>query len=773
MTTLGRGTGVGKGPARAATPSLARMAMLLVGLVILVLALPPFFDFPWLRYWTLPLAAIYLFLLLILPRLWLVVLPLATVGLDITPFTGRFSYNELDLVFLVTLASGLLYGRYRYSVFRPRVATAVLLAYVVVVALVFSGWRYFVLPPGIGFENPYYTDEYGYKVIKGMIWGIALVPMWGHLLAVDKAKSINTLVGGLSAAALLLGLIVLWERGTLGVILDGSAWYHWVNSLLDLSSSYRVTGIFSAMHTGGEAFDGVVLLLLPGTLYAATNGRTVWLRVVGALGFMALAYVTLVGFTRSTYAAFTIAVILYAFLALQVRRVNGITLLIPLKEAAIALGVGLLAAVVVYRYAGSYGLASYGALIALAYGVRRFQLPARFEHAATVLAGIIIIIAVSAHGDSRWVEASFGGALLIVLTLLGSYVCAVRLFAKSVDVPEIDRLFLLAGLLMLPIVVAFALGGYQINDRVSRVAGDLDVRESHWKNVISSSGDGIWRGLFGNGVGSFPRSYIGRHPEFVKEVGSYYIAREHNRDVLRLGGGRDLTLGQRVPIEPYTNYTINVHLLAAQPARLVVRLCERNLIFASNFTSQCEVGSLRFEATDNAYEKFSVEINSGNVGEGGSLRRWPTVMTLNYDKLDTVVQIDAIDLSADGFNILRNSSFKRGLDYWFPYNDFSHLPWHVKNLYLQVWYESGWLGLGLFLALLGLLVLQNLQRHAVDSLLPAYTMGVLAVCVFGMFGSPLDSARVSWLFYFFLAAGLADFRVKVRSRKTAQSVSAA
>ena len=237
MTTHGRGARMGKASARAATPSLTRMGMLLAGLVILVLALPPFFDFPWLRYWTLPLAAIYLFLLLILPRLWLVVLPLATVGLDITPFTGRFSYNELDLVFLVTLASGLLYGRYRYSVFRPRPATAVLLGYLVVIALGFSGWRYFVLPPGTGFENPYYTGEYSYKVIKGIIWGVALVPMWGHLLALDKTRSINTLVGGLSAAALLLGLIVLWERGTLGVILDGAAWYHWVNSLLDLSSS--------------------------------------------------------------------------------------------------------------------------------------------------------------------------------------------------------------------------------------------------------------------------------------------------------------------------------------------------------------------------------------------------------------------------------------------------------------------------------------------------------------------------------------------------------
>jgi hypothetical protein len=74
-----------------------------------------------------PLAASYLFLLFLMPRLWLIVLPLATVGLDITPWTGRFAYNELDLVFLVTLSSGLLYNRYRFRVFSPSPAIMVLL----------------------------------------------------------------------------------------------------------------------------------------------------------------------------------------------------------------------------------------------------------------------------------------------------------------------------------------------------------------------------------------------------------------------------------------------------------------------------------------------------------------------------------------------------------------------------------------------------------------------------------------------------------------------
>jgi hypothetical protein len=146
------------------------------------------------------------------------------------------------------------------------------------------------------------------------------------------------------------------------------------------------------------------------------------------------------------------------------------------------------------------------------------------------------------------------------------------------------------------------------------------------------------------------------------------------------------------------------------------------------------------------------------------LWRWPTVMTIKYGKPDTLVDIDAVELSADDLNILRNSSFKRGLDYWFAYNDYSRLPWHTKNTFLQVWFEVGWLGLFLFLALVALLIRTNLDRHSHDSLVPVYTTGVLAVCIFGLFGSPLDSARVSWMFYFYLMAGPARLRVRKKSR---------
>ncbi len=169
-----------------------------------------------------------------------------------------------------------------------------------------------------------------------------------------------------------------------------------VNSLLDLSSPYRVTGIFSDMHTGGEAYDGVILLLLPASLYAATYGRATWIRLLGALALLALAYATLVRFSWATYGAFALALTLFGALTLLARHRNNIPLPVPLAAAAAALGAGLVAA-----------------------------------------------------------------------------------------------------------ILAFALGGSQINDRAPGVSGDPDAREDHWGDVVDSAQDGFFSGPAGQRGGSF------------------------------------------------------------------------------------------------------------------------------------------------------------------------------------------------------------------------------------------------------------------------------
>ena len=96
------------------------------------------------------------------------------------------------------------------------------------------------------------------------------------------------------------------------------------------------------------------------------------------------------------------------------------------------------------------------------------------------------------------------------------------------------------------------------------------------------------------------------------------------------------------------------------------------------------------------------------------------------------------------------------MDHWFFYNDFAHLPWHIKNTWLQAWYDTGAIGSAL-LALLLVLALASAGRAPRESPAPALGIALLGIALLGLFGTPLDSPRVAWLFYFFpVCAGAAS-----------------
>jgi hypothetical protein len=515
------------------------------------------------------------------------------------------------------------------------------------------------------------------------------------------------------------------------------------------------------MHTGGEAYDGVLLLLLPVTMYGTVYGKQTWIRVLGALAFMALAYATLVGFTRTTYAAFVLAFACFGILTLRSRLQSGLVLPLPIGSFLGALILCAVTALLAFRLAGSYGLASFAGLILLAYA-SVFVILAGVgvaKYAPPLIAIVLTLLAVNAHFSSRWAEPSIAGALFLWMALGGTYLVARNLFEKIQRLPQLDRLLVVGGITMLPVFLAFALGGYQMDDRLSRVSGDMETRQEHWRDVISSAKSGALTSWFGNGLGTFPGNYIAAHSDQVQAVGSFGVVSEGGREVLRLGGGSDLTIGQRLTVKPDTEYTLTALVKAEKAGRITVALCERNMIYASNFMPRCRNAAIKIEPTDGEFELYSAQINSGSVGARSPSHRWPTLLALGYSGAGTIVEIDSIALEYDNYNLLRNGAFADGLDYWFYYNDFSHLPWHVKNLFLQVWFETGWVGVGLFIILVGMLVRANFKRHAYDSFIPVYTTGVVTICLFGLFGSPLDSARVSWLFYFFLCAALAKLRV--------------
>jgi len=668
-------------------------------------------------------------------------------------WTGRFLFNELDALLLATLGLALLLGRLPLVTLRPRLALLPLLAYVALLCLGFDEWKVFLFPPGTVEGNPYYLPAYGYKLLRGVLWGLLLAPLWLVQYREAPRASVDALLAGACLAALALTLVVLWERGTLGVLLAGSAWYHVVNSLLDLSASYRVTGIFSDMHTGGEVLDGMIVLLLPLALHALVQWRRPAARCVAALAAMGLAWCTLVGFTRTTYVAVAMVCVVYAVWLVYLGRFRVAGGAASRAALLLALPLAAAAGLAAFRLGGSYALAAFAGLQGVAYlagrGLAlRWLLPA----AAALLAG-----ALWAHASSRWVTPSPGGAALLVALLVGSAVATRGAQAALANWREGDRVLATGVLVAVGGVVALALGGYQFSNRMESVGRDFGTRLEHWSRVVEAGGDGWRERWLGNGVGSFPRHYLATFPDTVADVGSFAVRRDAG-GYLRLGAGSDLAFGQRVRIEPATTYRFTAEVRSETGGRLVVFLCERNLIFASNFMANCAAQSLRIPVTGEAFSSVSVDLSSARVGSRPPWARWPTLLYLKNLQGGTVLDVRAVDLLGGDQGGLRNGRFRAGTEHWFFYNDFAHLPWHVKNTPLQVWFETGWLGLAAFLAALYTGLVRASRLAAGEPLLAGLGSAIIGLMLIGIFGTPMDAARVSWLFFFFLAVVTAQPR---------------
>ena len=101
----------------------------------------------------------------------------------------------------------------------------------------------------------------------------------------------------------------------------------------------------------------------------------------------------------------------------------------------------------------------------------------------------------------------------------------------------------------------------------------------------------------------------------------------------------------------------------------------------------------------------------------------------------------------DGTELVKNGSFDAGMDEWFFSTD-NHLPWHFKNLWLQLYFEQGLIGLILFIALLGSTGKSLLRRYREkdfpSALLASSMTGFLTV---GVVDSLFDSPRMAVMFY--------------------------
>ena len=135
---------------------------------------------------------------------------------------------------------------------------------------------------------------------------------------------------------------------------------------------------------------------------------------------------------------------------------------------------------------------------------------------------------------------------------------------------------------------------------------------------------------------------------------------------------------------------------------------------------------------------------------------------MNFRKYDfinrpgTLIDVDNVSIKDEsGREYLANGDFREGLTRWFPHYDFNHLPWHVKNLWVNLLFDQGVFGLMAFMGFLGSVLHQAVGRaRANDAWGVAVSAAVASYLAVGVFGGLLDMPRIifiAWLMLFLTA----------------------
>ena len=191
---------------------------------------------------------LYLVLLVIKPPLWLMIVPGAIAALQLGFWSGRVYFSEFDLLLMITFG----------AVFWRRGMTLLgggwVLGVMATVLLIYNGlvtWNglfpYFA--GGLGMWNDELSTLNSLREAKGFFEALLFLPL---ILAERRA---GTNISRWFCGGMILGLIavsasIVWER----LVFTG---------LINFSHSYRVSGSFFGLLTGGAAIDAYLMMATP------------------------------------------------------------------------------------------------------------------------------------------------------------------------------------------------------------------------------------------------------------------------------------------------------------------------------------------------------------------------------------------------------------------------------------------------------------------------------------------------------------------------------
>lgn len=253
--------------------------------------------------------ALYALLLWRVPHAWLWVVPAVLPWLDLAPWSGRLLFDEFDMILLLTLAVGYLHrGESRALALDG--LTRLALALTFVSYLVSLGLALFPLEPfDANAQANYHSAYFGLRIAKGFLFALALLPLIKRELAAGN-DSVKYFAVGVAAGMVAVAAVVLWERQVFV-------------GLINTTSDFRVTGMFSTMHTGGADLDGYLVWALPFIAYAAISAKSFWGKLLGFAIFALGSYVLAVTFSRAPIIGFAFAMLVWILAVSRKRLVSG------------------------------------------------------------------------------------------------------------------------------------------------------------------------------------------------------------------------------------------------------------------------------------------------------------------------------------------------------------------------------------------------------------------------------------------------------------------
>lgn len=741
------------------------------------------------------------------PQCWLAAVPALLPVLDLAPWTGWFFLDEIDLLLMVTAAVGYWrIGAEHRTARLPRsiVFLLIVLASAHAISTAMGLWP--LTPLDANAFSSYLSHYNSLRVSKGFVWVVVLLPLVTRSAGADCINFRRYFVPGMLAGLAGVSLFDLWERmvfpglsnfaadyrttapfsamHTGGAALDGylalalpfvfvwllheRSWQKLVPAMgLFALGSYASLTTFSR---GVYLAYGAMLLITMGLVLIRSrpqartiegaSPRRAYLIVNPLLLILVFIALTQV-FHTSGYRGFGAALILLACAVVaggmgslaQVAAALPVAVLLAVASlllSGFSLGTGILKGpyllfmLSVVQFAG-------GVFLALQENSPHRKI-GHLVATAGLLWMVINAVMLAGHwgGDSALLPAGVTAAIALGLSLLNRATTQAfwRLGQTSLTVG------FFVGVALAMAIPTF--GSYYMSSRVSTAGSDFSYRLDHWQEALDMMEDDLPTSLFGMGLGTFPDTYFWKNTH-GEVPATFRYEQEGTNHFLRLappiykaGFGETIRILQRVALEPASTYRLSIDVRrSADQVNLDIAICERLLLYPQN----CIYPKLKLLPADGKWHRYEVIMDSGRLGARPWLRQAPIQIALAVEGKKAVADIDNLSLvnRQTGKELIRNGTFSADNDGWFFSSDRHHLPWHVKNLFLNIYFEMGLFGLGALSLLVGVVMLRLGEKALTGDIQDGVAFASLAgFLLVGLFDSLLDVPRIAILFFLIL-----------------------